>query len=102
VGRMMIDFMLSQARAGVQVDSSDAAQYAKETVQNWTGETLKGMSGPQLEQFLGPDVVRAILGHAVAKVRGGNGAPVVPAQPQSPSSPRPWSLSTDEWRAKYG
>jgi hypothetical protein len=99
---MMIDFMLSQARAGMNVDPSDAAQYAKETVQSWTGDVVKGMNGDQLERFLGPETIKAILGHAVAKVRGGTGTtpPAIQAAPSKP--PQPTFLSEKEWRARYG
>jgi hypothetical protein len=88
VGRLMVEFMLSQARAGAEVDPQDAAQYAKETVQSWTGEVVKGMNGDQLERFLGPEVIKAILGHAVAKVRG-------TSQPQAhpPSAPAPMRIN---------
>jgi hypothetical protein len=102
VGRMMIDFMLSQARAGMDVNPEDAAQYAKETVAGWTGEVIKGMSGAQIEQFLGPDAIKTLLNHKVAQVRGGTTPAPVPAT--SPAAPKksPAFLSTEEWRRQYG
>ena len=102
VGRMMVEFMLSQARAGLDVNPEDAAQYAKESVQNWTGEIVKGMDGPQLETFLGPAVIKAILTHAVAKARGGTSPAPAPLQTDTPKPKAPTYLSTEEWRAKYG
>jgi hypothetical protein len=102
VGRMMIEFMLSQARAGVEVDPNDAAQYAKEQVQTWTGETVKGMDGAQLERFLGPDVIKTILGYAVAKVRGAGAAPAVPPASSAPTKRPPSFLTPDEWAKRYG
>jgi hypothetical protein len=102
VGRMMIEFMLSQARAGLDVGPEDAAQYAKEQVQGWTGEVIKGMDGAQLERFLGPEVIKAILGHAVAKVRGQAAQPAVPTPGTVPAKKPPAFMSTDEWRKVYG
>lgn len=100
VGRMMIEFMLSQARAGVEVDPADAAQYAKETTQGWTGEVLKSMNDEQIVSFLGPEVVKKVLQHAVNKVRG---APPAPAPAGAAAAPpkAPSFLSTDEWRKRY-
>lgn len=103
VGRMMVEFMLSQARAGVDADPADAAQYAKETVQGWTGEVLRSMNEDQIVSFLGPEVVKRILQHSVNKVRGTQGAPPA-APPAAPAGDRraPSFLSPEEWRKRYG
>jgi hypothetical protein len=97
VGRMMVEFMLSQARAGVDVNPEDAAQYARENVQGWTGEVLKSMNEEQIITFLGPEVVKKILTHSVNKVRGTQAAPAVVPATTSPKGP-PKKMSTDEWR----
>lgn len=101
VGRMMVEFMLSQARAGADVDPADAAQYAKETVQGWTAETLKSMNEDQIVSFLGPEVVKRILQHSVNKVRGTQAQVPTPAAPAAPAQRPPTFLTPDEWRKRY-
>lgn len=99
VGRMMVEFMLSQARAGVEVDPQEAAVYAKENVQTWTGEVLKGMGDEQIVNFLGPEVIKKVLAHSVAKVRGTQAAPPAATPAATASNPKPPTrMSTAEWR----
>ena len=102
VGRMMVEFMLSQARAGADVNPEDAAQYAKETVHAWSGEVFKSMNDEQLVSFLGPEVVKKILAHSVAKVRGQQAAPPPPQAAATPAPKKQGYLSPDEWRKLYG
>ena len=102
VGRMMIDFMLTQARAGVEVDPADAAQYAKETTQQWTAEVIKGMDGDQLDKFLGPEVIKKVLANAVARVRGKTAQPTIPPQGAPQAKKEPSFLTPEEFRRRYG
>jgi len=102
VGRMMVEWMLSQARSGNPADPADAAQYAAETVRGWTSETLRGMNEEQIVSFLGPEVVKRILSHSVAKVRGQAAQAAAPKPAVAPPPKKQGYLSPDEWRKLYG
>lgn len=100
-GRLVIEHMLSQARAGFDPDPVEAAAAAAATIKSETRAILKGMTGDQLLGTLGPEVVEAVRKHLVAKAKGEPTTPVTPTTPAAPEPQPKAYLSSDEWRARY-
>lgn len=100
-GKIMLEHMLSMAKAGIPPDPVDAAQYAHDTLRAESSALLRDMSDDQVVKFLGPDVVKRINAYSVAQVRGQTQpAPAPQAEAPKPKEP-PRMLTPAEWRAKY-
>lgn len=103
VGRMMVEHMLSVARAGGQPDPDAAAEYAAETLRSWQTGAVGSMDDARLAAYLGPDVVKRVAAYAAAQARS-----TLPGAVQTPptGAPRPKAapktLTPDEWRQLYG
>jgi len=101
VGRIMVEKMLAMARAGVPPHPVEAAHATLADVRNETRGLLGDLGGPELEAFLGAEVVRKLTEHLTAKVRGAP-APAPAAAPKPAAAAKGAYASIDEWRERYG
>lgn len=103
VGRMMVEHMLSQARAGITPDPDAAAEYAAETVRAWQSAAFTGADDAKIVSLLGPEVAKRVAAYMAGQARSVLPGSIQPTQngaPKPKAAPR--TMTVEEWRAQYG
>ena len=99
---MMAEIASANLEFGIELTPAQMANETKRRVETMAGNLVKGMSGEQLANFLGPAAVKSILQHQLAahKLQASPGQPRPAPEPEEKTEPRR-EMSPSEFRRKH-